>query len=86
MKNILPLPDHLIQLVYLYDPTYKEVFDVVLHEMMIEKRQEEEYMEFVIDQEKEYSDFVIDQELERNHFTLCAGFYIDNLLNHDVDE
>jgi hypothetical protein len=72
MKNILPLPDHLIQLVYLYDPTFKEVFDVVLHEMMLHARQEEEYTEFIID-----------QELERNHFTLCAGFYIDNLLNGD---
>lgn len=50
------------------------MFDVVLHEMMLHARQEEEYTEFVID-----------QELERNHFTLCAGFYIDNLLNHDVN-
>lgn len=67
-RNLLPLPDHLVELVYLYDPTYKEVFNVVLHEMNIWHQQREELI-----------DLLVSQELERNMFEMSARAYLGSL-------
>lgn len=67
-RNLLPLPDHLVELVYLYDPTYKEVFNVVLHEMNIWHQQREELIELLVS-----------QELERNMFEMSARAYLGSL-------
>ena len=58
-------PGDLIQLVYVHDPAYKEIFGVVLREMMLHRQQE-----------GAYTDFIVDQERERNHFALCAGRFL----------
>jgi len=67
-RNLLPLPDHLVELVYLYDPTYKEVFNVVLHEMNIWHQQRDELIELLVS-----------QELERNMFEMSARAYLGSL-------
>lgn len=67
-RNLLPLPDHLVELVYLYDPSYKEVFNVVLHEMNIWHQQREELIELLVS-----------QELERNMFEMSARAYLGSL-------
>ena len=67
-RNLLPLPDHLMELVYLYDPTYKEVFNVVLHEMNIWHQQREELKKLLVF-----------QELERNMFEMSACAYLASL-------
>jgi len=67
-RNLLPLPDHLVELVYLYDPTYREMFNVVLHEMNIWHQQRQELTELLVS-----------QELERNLFEMSAYAYLGSL-------
>lgn len=71
--NLLPLPDELMEKVYLYDPTYREVFDVVMDEILIRARLQ-----------KERSDFLMQQELELSVFELNACLYLADLLGEDV--
>ena len=71
--NLLPLPDELMEKIYLYDATYKEVFDVVLDELLIRAQQEEER-----------SEFLMEQQLQFDIFDLNACLYIADLLGEDV--
>ena len=66
--NLLPLPDHIVKQIFLYDPTYKNIFNVVLHEMNIWHRQRDEL-----------KDLLVNQELERNIFELTSCAYIATL-------
>ena len=59
--------------IYLYDPTYKEVYDVVMDELLLHARHEEERTEFLME-----------QELELNVFELNACLYLADLLGEDV--
>jgi len=68
--NLLPLPDHLCEKVYLYDHTYRVIFDVCLTQMMFEFAQREEL-----------NDLLIDQELDRKIFTFNANIYIQDQLH-----
>ena len=73
MQNILPLPDELLKLVYLYDSTYKEIFDICMDELR---------MNYV--QERELTDFLVEQELQRNMFQLIADMVVVDILNIDI--
>jgi hypothetical protein len=73
MQNILPLPDELLKLVYLYDSTYKEIFDICMDELR---------MNYV--QERELTDFLVEQELQRNMFHLIADMVVVDILNIDI--
>ena len=73
MQNLLPLPDELIQMVYLYDSTFHEVFDVVMDELLLRAQQEEERTEFLME-----------QQLKFDVFELNACLYIADLLGEDV--
>jgi len=73
MQNILPLPDELLKLVYLYDSTYKEIFDICMDELRIN------YV-----QERELTDFLVEQELQRNMFHLIADMVVVDILNIDI--
>ena len=63
--NILPLPEHIVKEIFLFDPTYRNIFNVVLHEMNIRHRHSDEL-----------KDFLVNQELEINIFELTACAYI----------
>ena len=71
--NLLPLPDELMEKVYLYDPTYREVFDVVMDEVLLRAQLQEER-----------SDFLMQQELELSIFELNASLYLADLLGEDI--
>jgi hypothetical protein len=73
MQNLLPIPDELLQMVYLYDATYKEVMDVVMDEILIRARLQEER-----------SQFLMEQELELNVFELNASLYLADLLGQNI--
>ena len=73
MQNLLPIPDELLEQVYLYDATYREVFDVVMYEILIRARLQEER-----------SQFLMEQELELNTFELNASLFLADLLGQNV--
>ena len=73
MQNLLPIPDELLEMVYLYDPTYKEVYDVVMDEILIRAQLQEERTEFLMQ-----------QELKFDIFELNACLYVADLLGEDV--
>ena len=73
MQNILPLPDELLKLVYLYDSTYKEIFDICMDELRMNYAQE-----------RELTDFLVEQELQRNMFHLIADMVVVDILNIDI--
>jgi hypothetical protein len=73
MQNLLPIPDELLEQVYLYDATYREVFDVVMDEILIRARLQEER-----------SQFLMEQELELNTFELNASLFLADLLGQNV--
>ena len=73
MQNLLPIPDELLQMVYLYDPTYRQVFDVVLDEILLRAQLQEERTEFLMQ-----------QELKFDIFELNACLYVADLLGEDV--
>jgi len=77
MKNLLPLPDHLCEKVYLYDPTYRAIFDVCLTQMMFEFAQREEL-----------NDLLVEQEIDRNVFEFNGSIYIHDQLHgtHNDDD
>ncbi len=75
MNNLLPLPDHLCRLVYIYDPTYRDVFNVCLKQMM-----------FLRKQEQQHNDFLVEQEINRNIFTFSSDLYIHDILNDTHDD
>jgi len=77
MKNLLPLPDHLCEKVYLYDPTYRAIFDVCLTQMLFEFAQREEL-----------NDLLVEQEIDRNVFEFNGSIYIHDQLHgtHNDDE
>ena len=73
MQNLLPIPDELLEQVHLYDATYREVFDVVMYEILIRARLQEER-----------SQFLMEQELELNTFELNASLFLADLLGQNV--
>jgi len=73
MQNLLPLPDELLEQVYLYDPTFHDVFDVVMDEILLRAQLQEER-----------SEFLMQQELELSIFELNASLYLADLLGEDV--
>ncbi len=73
MQNLLPIPDELLETVYLYDATYREVFDVVLDEIVIRAQLQEQRAEFLME-----------QQLKFDIFELNACLYIADLLGEDV--
>ena len=73
MQNLLPIPDELLETVYLYDATYREVFDVVLDEILIRAQLQEERQEFLME-----------QQLKFDIFELNACLYVADLLGEDV--
>jgi len=73
LVNLLPLPDELMEKVYLYDPTYRQVFEVVLDEILIRARLQEERTEFLMQ-----------QQLKFDVFELNACLYLADLLGEDV--
>jgi hypothetical protein len=73
MQNLLPIPDELLEQVYLYDATYREVFDVVMDEILIRARLQEER-----------SQFLMEQELELNTFELNASLFLADLLGQNI--
>ncbi len=75
MKNLLPLPDHICRLVYIYDPTYRDVFDVCLKQLL-----------FLHRQKQKLNDFLVEQEIDRNIFTFSSDLYIHDILNDTVDD
>jgi len=75
MKNLLPLPDHLMRLVYIYDPTYKDVFNVCLKQML-----------FLRKQQQQHTNFLVEQEIDRNIFTFSSDLYIHDILNDREDD
>ena len=48
---MIPLPMHLIEKVYSFDSTYREVYNIVLEELMYYFMQEKELTDFLVDQE-----------------------------------
>ncbi len=75
MKNLLPLPDHLTRLVYIYDPTYRDVFNVCLKQML-----------FLRKQQQQHTNFLVEQEIDRNIFTFSSDLYIHDILNDREDD
>ena len=72
--SILPIPKELLQVVYLYDPTYREVFDIVLEELG-----------FYFDQRQLEIDFLVDQEIDRNLFATYANSHLAYILGYSSD-
>jgi len=72
-RNLLPLPDHLLQQIFLYDPTYKDVYDVVMDEIRLRVR-----LQIARDE------FLEQQELELSIFELNASLYIADALGEDI--
>jgi len=66
---MIPLPMHLIEKVYSFDSTYREVYNIVLEELM-----------YYFMQEKELTDFLVDQEINRNIFEWSSSISIDSIL------
>jgi hypothetical protein len=65
--NLLPyLPLQLLETVYLFDPTYKRAFDIVLEEMLFDAYQHDDHLDFLVEQEldKNTFEFFIDDELQ----------------------
>jgi len=73
MQNLLPIPDELLEMVYLYDPTYRQIFDVVLDEILLRAQLQEERTEFLMN-----------QQLKFDVFELNACLYLADLLGEDV--
>ncbi len=73
MQNLLPIPDELLEMVYLYDPTFHEIYDVVMDEILLRAQLQEER-----------SEFLMQQELELSIFELNASLYLADLLGEDV--
>jgi len=73
MQNLLPIPDELLEMVYLYDPTYRQIFDVVMDEILLRAQLQEERQEFLMQ-----------QELKFDIFELNACLYVADLLGEDV--
>jgi len=73
MQNLLPIPDELLEQVYLYDSTFHDVFDVVMDEILLRAQLQEER-----------SEFLMQQELELSIFELNASLYLADLLGEDV--
>jgi len=73
MQNLLPIPDELLEEVYLYDRTFHEVYDVVMDEILIRAQLQEER-----------SEFLMQQELELSIFELNASLYLADLLGEDI--
>jgi len=73
MQNLLPIPDELLEMVYLYDPTYRQIFDVVMDEILLRAQLQEERQEFLMQ-----------QELKFDIFELNACLYVADLLGDDV--
>ena len=72
-RNLLPLPDHLLQKIFLYDPTYKDIYDVVMDEIRLRVRLQ-----------IERDEFLEQQELELSIFELNASLYIADALGEDI--
>lgn len=62
------LPIQLIQKVYSFDSTYREVFNIVLDELMLEVRQN-----------KLLTNVLVNQEIDRNIFYWSASILLDNV-------
>ncbi len=73
MQNLLPIPDELLEEVYLYDRTFYDVYDVVMDEIVLRAQLQEER-----------SDFLMQQELELSIFELNASLYLADLLGEDI--
>jgi len=72
-RNLLPLPDHLLQQIFLYDSTYKDIYDVVMDEIRLRVR-----LQIARDE------FLEQQELELSIFELNASLYIADALGEDI--
>jgi len=59
--------------VYLYDPTYRQIFDVVMDEILLRAQLQEERTEFLMN-----------QQLKFDVFELNACLYLADLLGEDV--
>jgi len=59
--------------VYLYDPTFREVFDVVMDEILLRAQLQ-----------RERTDFLMQQQLKFDVFELNACLYLADLLGEDV--
>ncbi len=86
MKNLLPLPDHICRLVYMYDPTYRDIYNVCMLQLQYDVKQKKRMNEFLIEHNDVLRQFLVEQELERNIFTFSSDLFIDSLLNKTPDE
>jgi len=66
------LPDHLLARVYLYDPTYRDAFDIVMEELRFKRRQDEQLTEILCD-----------MELEGNMFETSAHLLLHSVLGNN---
>lgn len=73
MQNLLPLPDELLTQVYLYDSTYRQIYDIVMEEIELRAVHQGER------EELEY-----EQDMEVATFELHASLYIADLLGEDI--
>jgi len=86
MKNLLPLPDHICRLVYMYDQTYHDIYNVCMMQLQYDVKQKKRMNEFLIEHNDVLRQFLVEQELERNIFTFSSDLFIDSLLNKTPDE
>ena len=69
------LPDHLLARVYLYDPTYRDAFDIVMEELRFKRRQDEQIREILCD-----------MELDENIFETSAHLLLHSILGNNYRE
>jgi hypothetical protein len=75
-QELIPMeiPVDLLRVVYLYDPTYREIYDIVIDEL-----------ELNIKQQDQKEDFEVDQQIERDMFDLYSHLYIADILGYSSD-
>ena len=71
--HLLHLPTEIINKIYEYDSTYREIYDICMDQMLLHVRQHEEHTEFLCN-----------QELDRNIFELNATVIIADMLGESI--
>ena len=70
LTNLLPLPNNLLSHIFIYDRTYREVFDIVLVEMRL-----------MVQQERESVNLMVEHELEHNLFKWSAELLLADIFS-----
>ena len=66
------LPDHLLGRVWLYDPTYRDAFDIVMEELRFKRRQSDQLTEIYYE-----------MELDENMFETSAHLLLHSILGNN---